>query len=150
MDALLAAIVVWLSANFALSASFDHPRIEFAPPHKIVALRYGGFTKGQWQTGAPLGFPASGDIVSIYDDNARAIYLPEDWKGRSPAELSVLVHEMVHHLQNVGGLRFECPQQREQLAYEAQERWLALFGRDLSGDFGMDRLSILVKSKCFY
>jgi len=31
---------------------------------------------------------------------------------------------------------------------QAQERWL--FGPALSGDFGMDRISILVKSKCFY
>jgi hypothetical protein len=64
--------------------------------------------------------------------------------------LSILVHEMVHHLQNVGRLKFECPQEREQLAYDAQEKWLSLFGRDLEHDFGMDAMSIFVKSKCFY
>jgi hypothetical protein len=76
--------------------------------------------------------------------------LPEDWEGHSPAELSILVHETVHHLQNVGGLKFECAQEREQLAYEAQERWLTLFGRNLLVDFGIDKFSLLVKSKCFY
>jgi hypothetical protein len=76
--------------------------------------------------------------------------LPENWQGHSPAELSILVHEMVHHLQNVGRLKFECPQEREQLAYDAQEKWLSLFGRDLEHDFGMDAMSIFVKSKCFY
>jgi hypothetical protein len=34
---------------------------------------------------------------------------------------------MVHHLQTVGGLKFACPQEREELAYKAQERWLELF-----------------------
>src|SRR5260221_11569978 len=32
-------------------------------------------------------------------------------KGRTPAELSILVHEMVHHFQNVLGLKHECPQE---------------------------------------
>jgi hypothetical protein len=49
MDALLAAIVLWLSANFNLPASFDHPRIEFAPSNKIVALRYKGLANEQWK-----------------------------------------------------------------------------------------------------
>jgi hypothetical protein len=57
---------------------------------------------------------------------------------------------MVHHLQNLGRLKFECPQAREEVAYQAQERWLGLFGRDLSRDFEMDPFTILVKSKCFY
>ena len=49
---------------------------------------------------------------------------------------------MVHHLQNVGELKFECPQEREQLAYKAQERWLGLFGRDLLRDFKLDLFTI--------
>ena len=29
MEALLTAIVIWLSANYSLPASFDHPRVAF-------------------------------------------------------------------------------------------------------------------------
>jgi hypothetical protein len=54
----------------------------------------------------------------------------------------------VHHLQNVGGLTFACPQEREKLAYEAQERWLKLFGRDLEQDFDLDRFTLLVTTNC--
>ena len=57
---------------------------------------------------------------------------------------------MVHHLQNVGKLKFECPQEREQLAYKAQEKWLGLFGRDLLSDFEIDRFTLLVSTKCMY
>jgi len=35
MEALLTAIVVWLSANYNLPASFEHPRIEFASAEDI-------------------------------------------------------------------------------------------------------------------
>jgi len=57
---------------------------------------------------------------------------------------------MVHHLQNVGQLKFECPQAREEIAYKAQNQWLGLFGHDLEQDFQLDGFSILVKTKCFY
>jgi hypothetical protein len=76
--------------------------------------------------------------------------LPDAWTGDTPADLSILVHEVVHHLQNVGKLKFECPQEREQLAYKAQERWLGLFGRDLLHDFEIDPFTLLVSTKCMY
>jgi hypothetical protein len=56
---------------------------------------------------------------------------------------------MVHHLQNVGQLQFACPEEREELAYKAQDQWLGLFGHDLMHDFDMDAFTIAVKSKCF-
>ncbi len=87
-------------------------------------------------------------IVSVYDDATKTIYLPEGWTGATPAELSILVHEMVHHLQNTGRLKFECLQEREQLAYRAQEQWLSLFGGSLLHDFEIDRLTILVTTRC--
>ena len=88
--------------------------------------------------------------MAVYSDATQTIYLPEGWTGRSPAELSVLVHELVHHVQNVAGLKYACPQEREKLAYEAQERWLGLFGHSLERDFELDGFSLLVKTRCFY
>ena len=88
--------------------------------------------------------------VAIYIDGEQTIYLPEGWTGRTPAELSVLVHEMVHHLQNLGGLKHECPRAREKLAYAAQERWLKRFGRDLEGEFEINPFTVLVNSNCAY
>jgi hypothetical protein len=147
MDALLTAIALWLSVNFDLPAVHDHPRIEFVQPSRIVALRYNGFAGGASDARAA---PAQPTVVAVYHQATRTIYLPEGWTGSSPADLSILVHEMVHHLQNVGMLRFECPQEREQLAYKAQERWLGLFGRDLLRDFELDSFTILVTTKCGY
>jgi hypothetical protein len=57
---------------------------------------------------------------------------------------------MVHHVQNLLGLKYHCSQEREQLAYVAQERWLGLFGRSLASDFELDPLTVLVKTKCFH
>jgi len=90
------------------------------------------------------------EVVAAYDPLGRTILLPERWSGGTPAELSILVHEMVHHLQNVAHTKYECPQASEELAYAAQERWLNLFGRNLAGDFGIDGLTLLASTKCMY
>jgi hypothetical protein len=148
MDALLTAIVVWLSANFGLPANFESPRIRFASPAELTFLlkrSVGSEAKNQIPTAE-----ASSDIVSLYSNESKTIYLPDGWTGKTPAELSILVHEMVHHLQNVGELKFECPQAREELAYQAQDRWLHLFGRELEQEFELDEFSIVMKTRCFY
>lgn len=150
MNALLTTMMLWLSLNFSLPASDELPRIEFAPASKIAALRFGAFAGVQLPAGTVLRQSDDLEIVSVYDDVTKTIYLPEDWTGRTPGELSILVHEMVHHLQNVGRLKFECPQQREQLAYKAQDQWLRLFGRDLLREFKIDPFTLLIKTKCAY
>jgi hypothetical protein len=56
MNALLTTIVLWLSTNFGLPASYDHPQVEFVPETKIVEIRYKGFARrldGR-HTGGPL------------------------------------------------------------------------------------------------
>jgi hypothetical protein len=144
MEGLLTAIVLWLSSNFTLPASFDHPRVEFVSATKMAAL----LPKDEQSDVSSI--QSASEILSLYNNETKTIFLPDGWQGKTPAELSILVHEMVHHLQNVGQLKFTCPQEREELAYLAQERWLNLFGRDLLRDFQMDSFTILVKSKCPY
>jgi hypothetical protein len=147
--ALLTAIESWLVAQLGLPPAQDQPGIELVPPARITALRYRGLVAEPAIGTAHLDpAPPDGDVVAVYSDMTRTIYLAEGWTGRTAAELSVLVHEMVHHLQNAGGLRYECAQAREALAYQAQDRWLALFGHSLEQDFELDGFSLLVKTRC--
>jgi hypothetical protein len=153
MNALLTAIAMWLAANFDLPPTYAHPNVEFASPAKITALRYKSFLSN-----LPLDSASSNDgrpaplgnreVVAVYDSEMTTIYLPDGWSGGTPAELSVLVHEMAHHLQQLSGAKFECPQAREQVAYAAQERWLGLFGRSLLIDFEIDPFTLLVSTRC--
>jgi hypothetical protein len=135
-ERLLTLIVTWLSANFELPAHYEHPAVVFLPPDRIAGLRYG----------SPLS--GSQDVVAVYHDNQRTIYLPEGWTGKSPAEVSILVHELVHHLQNVGKQFIRCPQEREKEAYAAQEAWLGMFGQNLAGEFGIDAMTLKISTSC--
>jgi hypothetical protein len=145
MEALLTAIVLWLSTNFPLPANLNHPGIKFVPAAEMIAV----LNKYQPQRTDVSASEISSDILSLYNNESKTIYLMDGWTGKTPAELSILVHEMVHHLQNIGQLKFVCPEEREELAYQAQDSWLHFFGRDLERDFQMDPFSVLVKSKCF-
>ena len=151
-SALLTAIVLWISGGFGIPANYEHPNIKLVPAQEITFLRYRAFTAAQQrdvlrQQGS---MPAADrrEAVAIYDDKSETIYLPDTWTGDSAADLSVLVHEMVHHLQNKNQLTYECAGAREQLAYAAQDKWLRLFGRSLESEFQIDAFTLKVTTTC--
>jgi hypothetical protein len=149
---LLTEITDWLAANFDFPARSEHPRIAFASPLKLAAMRYKGLLSDGWREDS-IEDPAvlttyPREVVAIYNDTTKTIVLAEGWAGATPAEISVLVHEMVHHLQNLSGLKYDCPAAREKLAYKAQNLWLQQFGLDLETTFDVDLLTILVRSTC--
>ena len=145
MEIVLSAIVTWLSVNLSLPAAYTHPRIEFVSEEHMRTVQ----RAGQARDGA-AGHTNMSNLEAIYDDSSRTIYLHHRWTGATPVELSVLVHEMVHHLQNVAGLKYECPQARESAAYLAQDKWLALHGHSLMEEFKLDPMTMLVRTKCIY
>ena len=147
--ALMAALVHWLAQNFALPKSDEYPSVQLASTAKITTFRFTGRLSDRPQDRAAVP-PAQREVVAAYDPAHHTIYLPAGWTGRSAAELSVLVHELVHHLQQLASTRHECPQAAEDLAYEAQERWLRLFGRSLESDFAIDPFTRLVSTRCLY
>lgn len=155
MQALLTVIVTWLSINFGLPAIYEHPNVEFASAGEMMAIRHARAVSRQPggaspQAGLPAPEASGHDMQAIYDDQSRTVYLLEGWTGTSPAEVSVLVHEMVHHLQNVAGLRYNCAEDREKPAYRAQARWLELFGKSLAKEFQLDPMTILVRTNCMH
>lgn len=87
------------------------------------------------------------EIKALYDRTSGTIILPEAWRP-SPLDLSSLVHELVHHLQAEANLRYACPAASEALAYNAQEKWLTLFGLTLEEGFDIDRLTRYVLTNC--
>jgi hypothetical protein len=144
---LMTTIVDWLSAELGLPATHEHPRTELISPQAMVAKRYRGLVSGQNQA---LNSDLGRDLVALYEDATRTIYLLEGWTGTTPLDESVLVHEMVHHLQNVAGLRYECAQAREKPAYAAQQKWLARSGHDFFHEFETDPMTILLRTLCLY
>lgn len=134
----------WLAAELGLPEVPEPPRIVFAAPGRIVALYLGDAAHHAGSAGAEP------EVVAIYNDVERTIYLPHGWTGATPVEMSVLIHELVHHVQNVAEIGFPCPAAREKPAFAAQAAWLEQHGSDLETAFGLDPMTLLVRTNCLY
>ena len=151
METVLTLIIAWLSANFALPESHNHPHVILMATESMQAERLNAAGRRQPEYSRTSGAATStAQVEAFYNDTTNTIYLPRDWSGNTPAELSVLVHEMVHHLQSVAGLKYACPQEREKVAYLAQDKWLGQFGLNLIDEFELNAMSVLVRTNCFY
>ena len=150
-DALLAEIEQWLKVHFDLSPGNRRPTVAIVSATDILFLRYKAFTEERRRE--VLASYARGhgrSVTAMYDPRTATIYLAEGWTGRTPAEMSILVHEMVHHLQTEARLSYACPEESEKLAYAAQEKWLGQSGRSLESEFGLDGFTLLAASICVH
>jgi hypothetical protein len=146
---LVEALAAWLAVEIELPAMREPPGFALVSPAKLISLRLGGASADPAPPVANAQI-SPGDVVAVYDRHARTIYLPDGWDGSTPAELSVVVHELVQHLQNEAGQKAACPEVLEGAAFAAQEQWLALFGTDLYREFGLDPFTLLVRTNCLY
>jgi hypothetical protein len=137
IEPIVIVLLLWLSANLGLPLVSEVPRVVRVPAPKIAAIHVGR----SGGTNLP-------DVVGAYDTRTGTIYLRHDWTSHSAVDVSVLVHELVHHVQHRAGFRYECPQAREKLAFEAQARWLALVGENLQSAFGLDPLTLKLRTQC--
>ena len=151
-SAQLSEIIAWISGNLALPEISELPRVELVTPARMAAVRFRGLASDREALAVEAGRTAppefGQDVYAVYDDVKRTIYLHKQWTAVRPADVSVLVHELVHHIQNVAALKFGCPQEREKDAYEAQRAWLAQSGRTLEDEFEIDPMTVLVRTNC--
>lgn len=143
---LVRVLAAWLSEEFNLPTVHSLPDIIFIPQSQLRAFRARDVPSDQWGSITSMG----SEILAIYDAKNRTIILRDGWSGETPAELSELVHEMVHHVQSVTGKKFACEQEREALAFAAQQKWLEKFGGSLEADFEIDPFTLMVRTNCPY
>ena len=149
-EGLLDQIMSWLASNFDLPAIKVRPVIKFASKMELAMMtaRDRAHFQGLPQAEA-LDQLNQRPVLALYDNTSKTIFLPDDWIG-TVVDQSVLVHEMVHHIQNLAELKFECPMAREKLAYLAQDKWLGRFGMSLEREFDVDMFTVLISSACVY
>ena len=147
-QSLFEEVVSWICENFDLPITQSRPNIRFATKAELTLMRI--LDRTQWDGFVPNKTESSAErhVVAVYDTQSQTIYLPENWSGKSAADQSILVHEMVHHLQKLAGMRFECPAAREKVAYLAQDKWLERFGSSLEREFELDMFTVVVSSAC--
>lgn len=114
MKEILTALMIWLGANTPLDTNHDIPKILFLSQDKMEKLYY-----VQEQESNP-----NNKLHGLYDTDKDTIILLDTWDRRKPWDMGVLVHEMVHYLQDVNGIEFSCVNEMERDAWPIQKKYL--------------------------
>jgi hypothetical protein len=112
----VAELVRWIAAHSEYPAQLvTQPRFVFLAP-EAIRHRFSNYAMGY-----------SGDTSDVRAAQTReAIILPDTFQlGRDDY---MLLHELVHLLQDQTGKKFECPALREREAYELQTKFVAETG----------------------
>lgn len=111
MSVLVDTLDDWLDVNS------NWPRREKSPRILLVS---------EWAAAARQGTTSSfqrGRLRGLYDPERMEILLVEPWNSQSAENVSVLLHELVHHRQSTH--HWICPAAQELPAYRLQDAWLA-------------------------
>jgi hypothetical protein len=139
LDVLATAVAGWVAAARGEPLPDHLPVIAFVDRATLAEIKRAAGAEAQ-----------GADTLALYDGRNRTIYLPRGWTGATPVEVSMLVHELVHHFQAAAGERFPCAAAREKDAYAVQTRWLEAFGTDLERGLGVNGLFLLLATNCMF
>jgi len=86
---------------------------------------------------------------ALYSKKEHLIFLADTWRKDNTIDQSILVHELVHHLQMENHIEFECWGRYEAQAYDLQIRWLRSQGaEDPYKLLGVTRVAIDSLAEC--
>ena len=128
MEFLLATLIEWLALNASM---------EIATPPEVVIMSSKELDK---KYGAP--------VHALYAHHEGTIYLSSHVNLETTQGKSVLLHELVHHYQNVSGAMdgYNCAQESEKLAYETQRDYLKAKNARLLPE--LNAFNIVMRSLC--
>lgn len=130
VEILLGILIEWLALNANIN-------IKSAPDVTVA-------------TSVELTKKYGSPVHALYAHNESKIYLSEHVDLTTIQGASVLLHELVHHYQNVSGAMsgYNCTQESERLAYETQRQYLEANKVALMPE--LDRFNIVMRSVCNY
>ena len=136
MSALILTLMAWIAAETGWHIA-QPPRVEFVSHEELVDRAFG-----------PETCPTA-SVSALYEHATGVIYLDETWDAADPSQVSILVHELVPHLQSANKIEAPCRQALESQAYGLQVKWLVEQGvADPYGKIGVDAFTIAVLSLC--
>ena len=112
MKEILTALMIWLGANTPFNTNHDIPSILFVTQAQMEEMFYKGTNK------------MPNTLHGLYDKESDTIILSDQWDRRKAWDMGVLLHEMVHYLQDQNNMKFRCPAEMEKDAWPIQQKYL--------------------------
>ena len=137
MKSLILALVTWASAQTGLPSTDSLPVVKHVSAKQMWHMAHPGMEYEPDGTQQYLGLYANG-----------VMWLRDDWSPQSPLDVSVLLHELVHHMQAQANVEYPCRGKMEKVAHEAQFAWLEAAGLDPYETIGLNQLYYVMVTTC--
>lgn len=131
MPTLVAHLENWLDTHADLPRRATQPNIRLATTAQVARLAPVRAASDSTQTRA------------LYDPESQTIWLVRPWDARNPYDVSVLLHELIHHRQADYG-HWYCPGAQELPAYRLQQTWLNAMGLEPDVNW----IAVILESGC--
>ena len=112
MKEILIALMLWIGANTDYNINVPLPTVAFIKQVEMEKLYYGERTQ-------------EGELYGFYNLKNNIIILPDTWNSAKPFDLGLLVHEIIHYLQDVNNIQYRCTAEMELDAWPLQKQYLA-------------------------
>ena len=133
MKEIIMALMIWLGANTNFNVDVPVPKVLFVTQDQLEQAYYGG-EKYEGVT-----------LHGFYDTKLNLIILPDTWDRREGWDLSVLLHEIVHYVQDMNRVTFKCLQEMEKDTWPLQQKYL----KEVHNiDWEYDKLWYVLSSTC--
>ncbi len=113
MKEILTALLLWIGTNSTYNIDIPLPTVLFMEQEQMENIYYGHDKK------------ESGQLYGFYNLEKDVIVLPVSWNRDDPWHLSVLLHELVHYVQDTNNIEYQCVAQMEQESWPLQKQYLA-------------------------
>jgi Zn-dependent peptidase ImmA (M78 family) len=136
MKSVIAAMLLWIGANTNYDVNLHHPEVQIVPQAQLEQI----YSKGK-------GIDKNSELHAFYDTKKDTIYLPESFDLYNAWHKGVLLHELLHYVQDQNQVEFECSAQMEAEAWPLQKKYL----HEVHGvDWQYDDLWFRLVSSCSY
>lgn len=117
MDQFIAATLIWLAGQMGVPPYIEPPPIAYLTRDEL---------RERSRHGNELGTRYS--IGGMYNSRDDVVYLPTTFELSDPYQQSILVHELVHYLQDRHTIHYPCRASYEEQAYRLQAVWMERHG----------------------
>jgi hypothetical protein len=129
-----APLIHWIAAKTGWTVR-EAPPIRFVPKATLAKMFSEASTKLH--------------VEALYSERDHSIYLPDGWRADNLRRRSILLHELVHHLQYLNHAKVTCKSEYEFQAFQLQVSWLGDQGVDDPFDLiGLDPLWLMMLKEC--
>ena len=139
MKDILAALMLWIAANSPLAATTELPTVQRMGAVELAC------TMERVNPCEESELDRTVIWYAFYNLSIRSIVLSEIVDTESLLGESILLHELVHHMQSAAGQHYEIQCQ----AYQLQDKWLTEHGSSLQAIFNADPFWALTVTLCY-